>query len=299
MSLPDGIGSGPIANMPIALTADLAVNIDASLQLVWHVRAGGVRTLLFGPSANFVSFGMAQFSAAVDVAKAAAVDGPVILSIGPELGRMLDQAAIVERSGLRHIMVLPIHHPADTHGTADGIRHIAARLGHGVIVDLIRDSHVRPVTLRKLVDEGAVSAVRYSVAASNPGDDGYLDRVIEIMGRERVISGVGEPAAMDHLAVRRLATMTSGAAVIAPRNVQRTMGAIAAGDYESARTLMAPAIAFERVRTMLGSIQVLHDAVSFAGIAAMGPQMPMVSKVKDKYRAEFEAVTRALLEADV
>jgi dihydrodipicolinate synthase/N-acetylneuraminate lyase len=297
MSLPDDVAVGPIADVPIALTSQFAVNAEASLQLMRHIRAGGVPTLLVGPSANFPSYGAAQFSAAVDITVAAANDGPVILAIGPELGRMLDQAAIVERSGLRHIMVLPIHHPADTHGTADGIRSIAARLGHGVIVDLVRDNHLRPVTLRKLVNEGAVTAVRYSVVAANPGDDAYLDAVIDIVGRERVISGAGEPAALDHLAVRGLATITSGAAVLAPGNARRTRAAIAAGDLELARTLLAPAIAFERIRLMLGPIQVLHDAVSFAGIAPMGPQMPMISRVKDKYRAEFEAATRALFAA--
>ncbi len=295
MPLPDGLADGPIADLPLALDNDLSVNAAASLRLAKHVRAGGLSTLLFGPNANFPSFGRHQYEAAAEIAVDAARDGPVILSLGPELGRALDQVPAIERSGLKQVMLLPIHAPADTHGTADGIRHIASRLGHGVIVDLIRDSHLRPVTLRKLVEEGAVSAVRYSVVVSNPGDDGYLDRVIDIVGPERVLSGVGETAAMDHLAIRRLATLSSGAAAIAPTRVRGAADAIRTGDLVTARQLLAPVLEFERVRAMLGPIQVLHDAVSFAGIAPMGPQMPMISKVKDKYRAEMEAATLGLL----
>lgn len=282
------------ADLPVALNEDLSVNGAATLRLAHHVRSGGVLPLLFGGNANLQSMSLSQFEAVLEIARTASEDGPVAIGMGPELGRMLDQAPLVERANLKNVLVLPILAPADTHGTADGLRHIAQRLGHGVTADLVRDNHLRPVTLRKLVDEGVVLAVRYTVPSQNPGDDVYLDRVIEVMGAHRVVSGMGEPAVMDHIEVRTLAGFTSGAAALVPSQVLALSTAIAAGQLEQARRLLGPLIELERVRAMLGPIQVLHDAVSHAGIAQMGPQMPMISKVKAKYRAEMDAALASL-----
>jgi len=297
MALADILAGKVLADLPMALHADLSVNGEATLRLIAHVRAGGIAALLIGSNANLQAFGLAQFAAAVEIAAEAARHGPVVLGIGPELGRTLDQAPLIERAGLANLLLLPVLAPADTHGTADGIRHIADRLGRGVTVDLVRDNHLRPVTLRKLAEEGAVTAVRYGVPMPNPGDDGYLDRVIEVMGPERVIGGLGETAIMDHLAVRRLAGFSSGAAALVPGRIRAIVEAIAAGAPGEARRLLAPVLELERVRAMLGPIQVLHDAVSHAGIAPMGPQMPMLSRVKDKYRAEMAAALAALIPA--
>lgn len=284
------------ADLPIGLNVDLSVNATATLQLARHVRRGGIAALLFAGNANLQSMSIGQFGAVLDLADDCAADGKVMIGMGPELGRMLDQAPLVERSGFSNILILPILGPSDTHGTADGIRHIVQRLGHGVTVDLVRDNHLRPVTLAKLRDEGAVVAVRYCVPATNPGDDGYLDRVVEVMGVQQVISGVGEPAALDHLHVRKLGGMTSGVAALLPTRVRAVVAALGADQPGEARRLLAPLLELERVREMLGPVQVLHDAVSHSGIAAMGPQMPMLSPVKAKYRAAMEAAVAALLE---
>lgn len=286
------------ADLPIGLQADLSVDAGATMQLAGHVRRGGIASLLFAGNGNLQSMSLGQFAVVLDVAADCAADGPVTIGMGPELGRMLDQAPLIERCGLKSVLVLPILGPSDTHGTADGIRYIAQRLGHGVTVDLVRDNHLRPVTLAKLRDEGAVVAVRYCIPAVNPGDDGYLDRVVEIMGAGCVVSGMGEPAALDHLHVRGLGGMTSGAAALAPARVRAMVSALDADRVDDARRLLAPLLELERVRAMLGPVQVLHDAVSHAGIAAMGPQMPMVSPVKAKYRAAMEAAVRALMVAD-
>lgn len=287
-----------VADLPVALNDDLSVNAPETLRLAAHVRAGGVPALLFGGNANLSAFSLSQFEAVIDLANEAARHGPVTLGVGPELGRMLDQAPLIERSSLKNVLVLPIHAPADTHGTADGIRHIADRLGRGVIVDLIRDNHLRPVTLRKLLKEGAIVAVRYAVPMPNPGDDGYLDRVIEVMTPQRMIGGLGEAAILDHLAVRRFGAVTSSAAALVPARIRAIVEAIDGDDTERARKLFTPVLELERVRAMLGPVQVLHDAVSHAGIASMGRQMPMLSPVKAKYRADMEAAVMALLASD-
>lgn len=285
------------ADLPVALNADLSIKMDQTLALAQHVRRGGIASLFLAGNANLQSMSLSQFEAVVEIAEEASAAGPVTIGLGPELGRMLDQANILGRSKLRSVLVLPIIFPADTHGTADGIRHIAGRIGHGVMVDLVRDNHLRPVTLHKLVDEGAITAVRYAHVGSNPGDDYYLDRVIDIMGPDRVLSDAGEGALYDHLHVRRMACASSGIAALAPRLLRR-IADVMPGDPAAAHHMLAPVMEMSRIRTMLGSIQVLHDAVSEAGIAQMGPPMPMISRVKDKFRLPFLAAVQAVMSAE-
>lgn len=294
---PETLTKEVIAEPPLALRPDFTVDHDINLGLARRLRAAGIDTLLYGGNANLFSQSLAQYAQSVEVMQAAAVEGPVIASIGPDLGKMLDQAGHIERAGLRNVMLLPLHHPADTHGTGDGVRRIAERLGFGVMVELSRDNYLRPVTLRKLRDEGAVSVVKYAVRRDNPEDDAYLDRVIEVMGRERVLSGLGEAAALDHIGKRGLPGYASGAAVLVPEAVQRLCDALRAGELAAARRMLVPLLEFDRLRNMLGPIQVLHDAVSVAGIAEMGPQLPMLSPVKAKFRADLEAAVAQLLQA--
>lgn len=253
--------------------------------------------MLYGGNANLFSQSLAQYAQSAELIGAVAEHSTVIAGIGPDLGKMLDQAGLIERAGLRNVMLLPLHYPADTHGTGDGVRRIAERLGFGVIVDLCRENYLRPVTLRKLRDEGAVSFVKYSVRRDNPEDDAYLDRVIEVMGRERVVSGLGEAAVLDHVGKRGLPAYASGAATLVPEAVLRLRSMLQSGDLAAVRRMLMPFLEFERLGMALGSIQVLHDAVSVAGIAEMGPQIPMLSPVKAKFRDDLEWAVAQLLQA--
>jgi dihydrodipicolinate synthase/N-acetylneuraminate lyase len=286
-----------IAEPPMAWSADRTLNLKVNLALAEHMRAGGVRTVLYGGNANLSAFTLGQFEQAVELMGIVAQNSRVIAAIGPELGRMLDQAGAVERSGLRNVLLLPVHHPADTHGTGDGVREIASRLGFGVIVDLCRENYLRPVTLAKLRDEGAVRLVRYSVRRDNPEDDSYLDRVIEVMGREQVFSGLGEAAALDHVGKRAMLTYASGAATIAPAAAMRLHASLRRGDLATARQLIRPFVEFARLGDMLGPIQVVHDGADMLGLGAMGPPLPMLSRVKTKFRDDLEAAVTALLKA--
>jgi dihydrodipicolinate synthase/N-acetylneuraminate lyase len=294
---PEGLAASLIAEPPLALRQDFEVARDVNERLAVRLRAAGISTLLYGGNANLFSQSLAQYAQSVELMGAVAEHSTVIAGIGPDLGKMLDQAGLIERAGLRNVMLLPLHYPADTHGTGDGVRRIADRLGFGVIVDLCRENYLRPVTLRKLKDERAVSFAKYSVRRDNPEDDAYLDRVIEIMGRDRVISGLGEAAALDHIGKRKLPSFVSGAASLVPSAANRLFKTLQSGNLAEGRSLLIPFLEFDRLRMALGAIQVLHDAVSVAGIANMGPQIPMLSPVKAKFRDDLEAVVRQLMQA--
>jgi len=296
ISAPELAGS-VIAEPPMALTEGRAVNVPVNLALAEHMLAGGVKTILYGGHANLGAYRLGQYDRAVEVMAEVAQRCRVIAGIGPNLGQMLDQAGSIERAGLRNVLLLPVHHPADTHGTGDGVREIAARLGFGVIVDLCRDTYLRPVTLAKLRDEGAVRLVRYSVRRDNPEDDAYLDRIIEVMGGEAVFSGLGEAAALDHVGKRGLPTYTSGAAALVPAASVRLHGCLHSGDLVAARPLLRPFVEFARLGDMLGAIQTVHDGAGLLGLGSMGAPMPMLSPVKAKFQDDLKAAVAVLLDA--
>lgn len=295
MLTPAHFRSSVVAVPPIALTADLKVALEPNAALVRHIARGGVDILLYGGNANLYHYGMGDFADAIVMMEAASREARVIASIGPDFGKMLDQAPLIERSSLRNVMLLPVAFPSDSHGTGDGIRRIASRLGFGVIVYLKRDMYVRPEVIEKLVAEGAVRFVKYAVERPDPAQDPYLDAVLAAVGKDLVASGMGETPVLDHIGRRDVATYTSGAVCIAPAASQRLLATLRSGDLAAAETMVAPFLEFERVRARLGGIQVLHSAITAAGIADMGPLMPMVSVVKPRNMDDVANIARALL----
>ncbi len=283
-----------VAVPPIALNADLSVNVEANAALVRHIVAGGVDILLYGGNANLYHFGLAAYEEALAMMQAVDARARIITSIGPDFGKMLDQAPLLERSGIRNVMLLPVAFPSDSHGVGDGIRRIAARLGFGVILYLKRDMYVRPEVLQKLVAEGAVRFVKYAVERPDPAEDAYLDAVLAAIGRDLVASGMGETPVADHIGRRGVATYTSGAVCIAPAAAMEVLALYRAGRQAEADAAIQPFLAFERIRAQLGGIQVLHSGITTSGIADMGPMMPMVSVVKDRHMEPVRAIVAEL-----
>lgn len=283
-----------VAVPPIALNADLSVNVEANAALVRHIVAGGVDILLYGGNANLYHFGLAAYKEALAMMQAVDARARIITSIGPDFGKMLDQAPLLERSGIRNVMLLPVAFPSNSHGVGDGIRRIAARLGFGVILYLKRDMYVRPEVLQKLVAEGAVRFVKYAVERPDPAEDAYLDAVLAAIGRDLVASGMGETPVADHIGRRGVATYTSGAVCIAPAAAMEVLALYRAGRQAEADAAIQPFLAFERIRAQLGGIQVLHSGITASGIADMGPMMPMVSVVKDRNMEPVRAIVAEL-----
>jgi dihydrodipicolinate synthase/N-acetylneuraminate lyase len=295
MLSPADFATSVVAVPPIALTSEMRVDVEQNAALVNHIVGGGVDILLYGGNANLYHFGLDAYREALAMMESVAGKARIITSIGPDFGKMLDQAPLIERSSIRNVMLLPVAFPADSHGTSDGIRRIADRLGFGVIVYLKRENYVRPEVLEKLVAEGAVRFVKYAVERPEPADDTYLDAVLSAVGRERVASGMGETPIIDHVGRRELATWTSGAVCIAPAAAMALRAKLRAGDLASAEKAIQPFLDFERVRSQLGGIQVLHSGITASGIADMGPMMPMVSVVKERNMGEVRRVVAALL----
>ncbi len=285
-----------VAVPPMALNDDLTVNPAANQALIRHIEAGGVAILLYGGNANFYHIDLGRFRAMLDIlANGTGPQTGVVPSIGPDFGKMLDQAPILRASRIRDVMVLPTGFPANSAGIERGLREVVQALGFGVVMYVKRDAYIEPDRLARLVRDGVVRFVKYAVERGKPEEDPYLASLIAAIGADTIDSGMGETPLPAHLGGPfRLAGFTSGGVCIAPSASMALLRAYKSGSTEEAERIRAPFLAFEQVRARLGGIAVLHAAVTLSGIADMGPILPLVSNLPEAQHEAIRAVVQGL-----
>jgi len=289
-----------LAVPPLARHADFSLNIGANRALIRYIEAGGIRTLMYGGNANVYNLGVLGFEAEMSaLADMAGADTWVIPSIGPEYGKAMDQAQILKGLPFPTAMVLPLGFPATQAGIAIGIRKIAERYGKPVIAYVKAENYLKPADAGALMRDGAVIAIKYGVVRKEPATDAYLSALLDHVNRERVVSGIGERPAPAHLIKFGLVSFTSGSVCVAPRLSLALLAALKAGDEEKALDLQTPFLPLEDLRDALSPIRALHSAVSLAGIADMGPMLPMLTEIEDAaQRRDIERAARVLRAKD-
>ncbi len=71
-------------------------------------------TLLYGGNANFYNIGLHEYASMLDALTELAAPGTwVIPSVGPDYGKLLDQAAVLKTRKFPTAMVLPMTFPVD------------------------------------------------------------------------------------------------------------------------------------------------------------------------------------------
>jgi len=288
-----------IAVPPLARHADLSLNDAANRALIRHLEAGGVRSLLYGGNANLYHTPLSEYAALLDfLAEAAGPDTWVLPSAGPDYGRAIDQAQVLRSRGFPTAMLLPMTFPYTDAGLADGARRFSDAFGKPVVMYIKSDGYMRPETLAALVQEGRVASVKYAVVRSQPSDDPYLRALIAAVGTDLLVSGIGERPAITHLREFGLAGFTSGSVCIAPRGSMQLLSLLQQGRYDEAETVRQRYLPLEDLRDGINPIRVLHEAVGLAGIADMGPILPMLSGLDAAERERVAPVARALREGD-
>jgi len=296
---PADLAASVLAVPPLARRADLTLSPEANRKLVAHLQDGGVRTLMYGGNANFYHMPLSEYAATLDfLAEAAGADTWVIPSAGADYGKLMDEAAILRGRGFPTAMALPFGHPSNDSGVATALRRFADRLGNPVIAYVKSLGYIEPATLGKLVKEGAVCAIKYAVVRDDPSKDAYLDELVKQVDREIIISGIGERPAIVHLRDFGLKSFTSGSVCVAPRGSMRILALLKAKRYDEAAKLREAYIPLEDQRDAKGPIRVLHDAVTLAGIADMGPMLPMISNLEAAERSLVQTAAAALLAHD-
>lgn len=284
---------------PLARRPDRSLSEDDNARIVSHLEDGGVSLLLYGGNANFYHLPLAEYDEALAMlARLAGPDTLVVPSAGPTYPLLLEHARTIRRHAFPTVMVLPQQGITTSAGVADGIRAFVDAAGVPAIVYVKNDGYIDADDVAALDAEGIVSAVKYAVVRKDTADDPYLRRLVSLMERAKVISGIGEQPAIVHTRDFGLGGFTSGCVCVAPRLSQAMLAAVKREDWDDADRLRRIFTPLEDLRNAINPIRVLHRAVQGAGIAQTGPLLPLLSNVNADDEPAIDAAARALLAAD-
>ena len=296
---PDDLARSVISVPPLARHRDLTISNADNRALIQYLEDGGVRTLLYGGNANLYNIGATELPELLDMLEQEAGDDTwVIPSVGPDYGKLMDQLAVLKGRDFPTVMILPLGFPSTGDGITTGIRRFAEALGKPVIVYIKSDGYLEPLQVAALADDGLVAAIKYATVRKDPGEDPYLRKLIDVVDRKCIVSGIGERPAIVHLRDFGLKGFTSGSVCVAPRGSMRLLALLKARRYDEAARVREAYLALEDQRDAKGPIRVLHDAVTLAGIADLGPMLPMISNLEAGERDAVKAAAAALLEHD-
>lgn len=288
-----------IAVPPLARHADLRLNAEANQALLKHLEAGGVRNIMYGGNANFYNLAVSEYAEVVDfLAENAGPDTWILPSAGPDYGKLMDQAQILRTRKFPTAMLLPMSFPYTDSGLADGIRRFSDALDRPAVVYIKSDNYLAPSTVAKLIEEGRICAIKYAVVKQDPTQDAYLTALLKEVPNRYVVSGIGERPAIVHFRQFGLKSFTSGSVCVAPRGSMALLHSLHGGRFDEAEGIRAAYIPLEDCRDEISPIRVLHDAVTLAGVADMGPLLPLLSNLSAAERERVAPVARALLASE-
>lgn len=283
------------------LARDAAYDIDGTQnqRLLRHLEDGGVRTLLYGGNANLYNISHGQYRHLLEALPTwAGEDTWVIPSIGPSYGQLLDQVEVVRDLDYPTVMALPLGGPATPEGTATGLRKTVERLDRPIVLYLKWEGYLPTELVASLVDDGLVCAIKYAIVRDDPAKDDYLRDLLSVVDPDLVVSGMGERPAVVHLRDFGLHAFTSGSVCIAPRQSTSLLAALHEGEYDEAEKVRERFLPLEDLRDGVHPIRVLHDAVTEAGIADMGPILPMLSNLDGEALASVRRAASDLLASE-
>ncbi|MBB5418192.1 dihydrodipicolinate synthase family protein [Paraburkholderia atlantica] len=293
---------------PLARRADYTLDPAQNLALIRHLEAGGVRTLLYGGNANLYHVAVSEYRELLHLLADAASPGTrVIPALGPDYGKMLDQARILAQTRYRTAMVLPLGGFTTSEGVETGLTRVADTAGMPLTLYIKSENYVAVDTLARLVERGTLSAVKYAIPRDDPADDPYLRRLLQRVPAAKIVSGMGERPALVHLREFGLAAWTTGSGCIAPSMVMALLRAVQRGrsadstdsagsaDNDTAQRLYDAFMPLETLRNDISLIRVLHDAITFTGLADMGPLLPLLSSTPCEHHAKIAQTARTLL----
>lgn len=293
---PTELASSVIAVPPLARDTNDDLSRRENVRLIEHLAVGGVTTLLYGGNANVYNIANDQYASLFgNLPSWVAEDTWVIPSIGPSYGQMLDHVRMLEGLGYPTVMILPMSGPATRDGTATGIRRAVEAFGKPVIVYLKSEEYLSPRHVADLVDDGLVCGIKYAIVRDDPAVDDFLGELVDRVDRQLVISGIGERPAVVHWKNYGLSAFTSGSACVAPRQSTQLLSLLRRRDFGAAESMRHRFLPLEDLRDSIHPIRVLHDAVTLADIADMGPILPLLSNTSEPESTAIERAARTLL----
>jgi dihydrodipicolinate synthase/N-acetylneuraminate lyase len=285
-----------IAVPPLARDSAGKVCAEQNVRLIRHIEGGGIRILLYGGNAVFYHLRPSEYASVLDMLAAAAAPGTdIVPSAGPSYGVSMDQAEIVREYPFPTVMVLPHQGLNTPDGVATGLRKFAEAYGKPVVVYIKAHGYLTPALTAALVRDGLVSWIKYAIVLPDEREDPFLSELLQQVDPALCVSGMGEQPVIHHLRDRGLAGFTTGCGCVAPALSTAMLTACQAGDWAAAEAIRAQFQPLEDLRNSINPVRVLHEAVSLAGVAEMGPLTPLLSGLDEAQRAAVAAAARALL----
>lgn len=298
--------NGVYAVPPLPRRRDERRTLDfgAAELIASHIEAGGITRFLYGGNAFLYHVSLDEFAALIDWLAGFPRRRWPIPSIGPSFGRAIDQARLLRKHSFPAAMMLPCADPRDAAGLEVGMREIAHAAGLPLILYIKSEDAFGSNldagldAIGRLMADGTAMAIKYAVVRPDPNDDPYLDGLLRRVDRRRVISGMGERPAIEHLRDYKLGGLTTGSGCIAPRSCQALFDAAAAGDWARATDYRGEFMPLEDLRDLWGPARVLHHATELSGVAPTGPIPPYVSALSGDRLQQLAPIARTLLERD-
>ncbi|MCA9077155.1 MAG: dihydrodipicolinate synthase family protein [Planctomycetaceae bacterium] len=293
---PATLSSSVIAVPPLARNGDLTLNRAENEKLIRHLESGGVTTLLYGGNAVLYHVALSEYAELLTLlSEAAGADTLMIPSVGPAYGTMMDQAAFLRDFDFPTAMILPQRDQCTFSGIATGVRRFVDSFGRPAVLYIKHDGLIDVRTVRSLMQDGLISWIKYAIVREDTSDDGYLRELVDTVGPDLIVSGIGEQPARTHMQQFGLSGFTSGCVCVAPKLSMEMLHAIKAGDNDSAEQIRRTFEPLEDLRNSINPVRVLHSAVALAGIADTGPILPLLSDLNEQDRERVKKAACELL----
>ncbi len=281
---------------PLCRDANLRSDAQQNARLIKHIEQGGVSTLLYGGNANFYNIALSEYEEVLDQLEAgAAADTWIVPSVGPYFGFAMDQAAILKKRRFPTAMLLPTTAVSNPEGVRNAVLRWTEKAGIPAVLYVKDEGYVTPDVVKSLVNAGVISWIKYAVVRKDPSEDALLRGIVDAVGTDLLVSGIGEQPAIIHWREFGVKAYTSGCVCVAPAPSQKMLRAMQSGDFETAEAIRASYEGLENLRNAHGPIPVLHTAVELAGIAATGPLLPLLAQLPESLKTPIEAAAKALL----
>jgi dihydrodipicolinate synthase/N-acetylneuraminate lyase len=279
-----------------------AIDFEESSRILRYIAKGGISRFIYGGNAFLYHLTLDEYEQLLAWEAGIKEDGLwVIPSAGPSYGRLMDQAKLLRRFAVPCVMTLPCGDPRDAAGLEQGLREFAQTAGTRLMLYLKEETNLGADKMAgldavaKLVDEGICIAIKYAVVRKDPAQDQYLDELLKRVDRRKVISGIGERPAINHLRQWGLPGFTTGSGCLAPTLSAAVFSACRGGDYAEAERIRSRFLDFEDLRDAWGPARVLHHALELAGVADTGPIPPFVSELSAEQKKRIQPVVLELL----
>jgi dihydrodipicolinate synthase/N-acetylneuraminate lyase len=296
---PETLAGSVISVPPLARCEDGTLSRSENEKIVNHLADGGVSTVLYGGNAILYHVAISEYEELLRLlTDIAAADTLVIPSVGPAYGTMMDQANILKDFEFPTAMVLPTRDVVTTQGVARAVRQFVNAIDRPAVLYIKTDGYVDIETAKGLMDDGLISWIKYAVVRDDTSNDPFLADLVQAVGPDRIVSGIGEQPAITHLRDFGLTGFTSGCVCVAPGLSASMLRAIKNGDFESAEQIRKVFEPLEDERNRVNPIRVLHTALALAGISETGPLIPLLSEVSESDKAAIAEAANNLLAAE-